>query len=160
MHAKSLQLCLTLCDPMDGSLPGSSVHGIFQARILEWVAISLYIYKAALHGLSVRTMKRFSRAQSHAALGLSCLEDPGWFWVHPLKGQVDSCRHSLMCAENLVHSTWPICIPLISPRDGGWIEGILQMRKLRLVEVLCPREPQKVSRRSRTQPQSSPSTCS
>ena len=34
------QLCLTLCDPMDCSLPGSSVHGIFQARILEWVAIA------------------------------------------------------------------------------------------------------------------------
>ena len=33
-------LCLTLCDPMDCSLPGSSVHTIFQARILEWVAIS------------------------------------------------------------------------------------------------------------------------
>ena len=32
--------CLTLCHPMDCSLPGSSVHGIFQARILEWVAIS------------------------------------------------------------------------------------------------------------------------
>ena len=34
------QLCLTLCDPMDCSLPVFSVHGIFQARILEWVAIS------------------------------------------------------------------------------------------------------------------------
>ena len=34
------QSCLTLCDPMDCSLPGSSVHGIFQARILEWVVIS------------------------------------------------------------------------------------------------------------------------
>ena len=40
MHAKSLQLSLTLCDPMDYSPPGSSVHGILQARILEWVAIS------------------------------------------------------------------------------------------------------------------------
>ena len=38
--AKSLQSCLTLCDPMDSSPPGSSVHGILQARILEWVAIS------------------------------------------------------------------------------------------------------------------------
>ena len=38
--ARSLQLCPTLCDPMDYSPPGSSVHGIFQARILEWVAIS------------------------------------------------------------------------------------------------------------------------
>ena len=34
------QLCLTLCDPMDCSLPGSSVHGIFQAIVLEWIAIS------------------------------------------------------------------------------------------------------------------------
>ena len=34
------QLCLTLCDPVDCSLPGSSVHGILQARILEWVATS------------------------------------------------------------------------------------------------------------------------
>ena len=35
-----IQSCLTLCDPMDCSPPGSSVHGIPQARILEWVAIS------------------------------------------------------------------------------------------------------------------------
>ena len=34
------QLCPTLCDPMDCSLPGSSVHGIFQAIVLEWIAIS------------------------------------------------------------------------------------------------------------------------
>ena len=40
MHAKSLQSCPTLCDPIDGSPPGSSVHGILQARTLEWVAIS------------------------------------------------------------------------------------------------------------------------
>ena len=39
MCAQSLQSCLTLCDPTDCSPPGSSVHGIFQARILEWVAV-------------------------------------------------------------------------------------------------------------------------
>ena len=39
--AKSLQLCPTLWDPIDGSPVGSSVPGILQARILEWVAISL-----------------------------------------------------------------------------------------------------------------------
>jgi len=38
--AKSLQLCPTLCDPIDGLLPGSSVPGILQARTKEWVAIS------------------------------------------------------------------------------------------------------------------------
>ena len=35
------QSCLTLCDPVDYSLPGSSIHGIFQARILQWVASAL-----------------------------------------------------------------------------------------------------------------------
>ena len=40
IRAKSLQSCPTLCNPMDCSLPGSSVHGILQARILEWVAVS------------------------------------------------------------------------------------------------------------------------
>ena len=38
--AKLLQLCPTLCDPIDGSPPGSPVPGILQARTLEWVAIS------------------------------------------------------------------------------------------------------------------------
>ena len=41
--AKSLQSCPTLCDPIDGSPPGSPVPGILQARTLEWVAISLTI---------------------------------------------------------------------------------------------------------------------
>ena len=39
-HWQVVQSCPNLCDPMDCSLPGSSVHGIFQARVLEWVAIS------------------------------------------------------------------------------------------------------------------------
>ena len=38
--AKSLQLCPTLCDPIDSSPPGSPIRGILQARILEWVAMS------------------------------------------------------------------------------------------------------------------------
>ena len=37
------QSCLTLCDPMDCSLPGSSAHGIFQARVLEWGAIAFSV---------------------------------------------------------------------------------------------------------------------
>ena len=42
MCAKLLQSCLTLCDPMDYNPPSSSVHGILQARILEWVAMSSF----------------------------------------------------------------------------------------------------------------------
>ena len=41
--AKSLQSCPTLYDPIDGSPPGSSVHGIFQARVLEWGAIAFSV---------------------------------------------------------------------------------------------------------------------
>ena len=49
------QLCLTLSNPMDCSLPGSSVHGIFQARVLEWGAIAfsevyIYVYIKLLNG--------------------------------------------------------------------------------------------------------------
>ena len=41
------QSCLTLCDPMDCSLPGSSIHGISQARVLEWVAITFSVLSSA-----------------------------------------------------------------------------------------------------------------
>jgi len=54
------QWCLTLCDPIDSSLPGSSVHGIFQARVLEWGAIafsewmtSMPLYGSTIISLSV-----------------------------------------------------------------------------------------------------------
>ena len=40
LSMKVAQSCLTLCDPVDYSPPGSSVHGIFEARIMEWIAIS------------------------------------------------------------------------------------------------------------------------
>ena len=43
------QMCLTLSDPMDCSLPGSSVHGIFQARVLEWGAIAFSRDGCILH---------------------------------------------------------------------------------------------------------------
>ena len=46
------QLCLTLCDPMDCSLPSSSVHGISQARILEWFAIS---FSRGIPNLGIKT---------------------------------------------------------------------------------------------------------
>ena len=39
-ESEVVQSCLTLCNPMDCSLPSSSVHGIFQAIVLEWIAIS------------------------------------------------------------------------------------------------------------------------
>ena len=47
------QLCLTLSDPMDCSLPGSSVHGIFQARALEWGAIAFSDIHIQVHISSI-----------------------------------------------------------------------------------------------------------
>ena len=46
------QLCLTLSNPMDCSLPGSSIHGIFQARVLEWGAIAFSGLRALVHNNS------------------------------------------------------------------------------------------------------------
>ena len=43
-ESEVIQSCLTLSDPMDCSLPGSSVHGIFQARVLEWVSLPSPVY--------------------------------------------------------------------------------------------------------------------
>ena len=53
--AKSLQSCPTLCDPIDGSPPGSPVLGILQARTLEWVAIAF-----SLTPISIFQMKTFA----------------------------------------------------------------------------------------------------
>ena len=89
--AKSLQLCLTLCDPIDGSPPGSAVPGILQARTLEWVAIAFSVvwkWKVKVKSLSrVRLVATpwtaayqappsmgFSRQQYWSGLLFSCVQ--------------------------------------------------------------------------------------
>ena len=52
------QLCPTLCDPMDCSLPGSSIHGIFQARVLEWGAIAFSFLRLLTDYLKVKSLSR------------------------------------------------------------------------------------------------------
>ena len=59
MHAQPLQSCPTLCDPMDCSPPGSSVHGILQERILEWVTMP---FSWGSPQLRVRTRSQVSPA--------------------------------------------------------------------------------------------------
>ena len=60
MHAKSLQSYLTLCDYVDCSPPGSSVHGIFQARVLEWGAIS---FSNTLSSIDQKVMLKILQAR-------------------------------------------------------------------------------------------------
>ena len=67
--AKLLQLCLTLCDPIDGSPPGSSVPGILQARTLEWVAISFS--NACMHAKSLQSCLTLCDPKDNSPLGSS-----------------------------------------------------------------------------------------
>ena len=72
--AKSLQLCLTLCDPIDSSPPGSSVPGILQARILEWVAISFS--NACMHAKSLKSCPTLcDLMDSSPPVSLQCPQD-------------------------------------------------------------------------------------
>ena len=72
-------LCPTLCDPTDSSLPGSAIHEIFQARILEWVAISFSNIRGRagkLLGGIQWLLGRFSGDGNGNPLQCSCLENP------------------------------------------------------------------------------------
>ena len=63
------RLCLTLRDPMDCSLPGSSVHGIFQARALEWVAIAFSAELTSLNNLNGLSLQKWVLAVWLLVLG-------------------------------------------------------------------------------------------
>ena len=71
------QLCLTLRDPMDCRLPGSSIYGIFQARVLEWgaIAFSTVNLEVGLNFLS-NAVKTSPREGNGNPLQYSCLENP------------------------------------------------------------------------------------
>ena len=77
MRGKSLQSCLTLCDPMDCSPPGPSVHGILQARILEWVAIS---FSSELHTYVLLYDICFSLSDLRRSLSIMDVR-----FIHPIK---------------------------------------------------------------------------
>ena len=93
--AKSLQLCPTLCDPIDCSLPGFSIHGVLQARTLEWVAIAF--------------SKSFSRRHEKA------------YWMdalsHLLKGK--HCRGEKRkglrqnCNKSYLEHLYVVCLPTV-----------------------------------------------
>ena len=65
--AKSLQSCPTLCDPIDGSPLGSPVHGIFQARVLEWVAIAFSVNQLYFNNFFKEKKKRYIYPNVHCS---------------------------------------------------------------------------------------------
>ena len=90
--AKSIQLCLTLCDPRDGSPPGSPIPGILQARTLEWITISFssaWKWKVKVKSLSCVWLPETPWTAAHQAplsVGFSRQED--WTGV-PLPSPYD-----------------------------------------------------------------------
>ena len=117
-ESEVIQSCPTLSNPMDCSLPGSSIHGIFQARVLEWVAIaiskieSLVYFYSQFSCVYVSIFKLYYRD--------SCL---------PMVKQVDKMGRACMPAKLL-----QLCLTLRDPMDcslpGSYVLGIIQARIL------------------------------
>ena len=103
--AKSLQLCLTPCDPMDCSLPGPSVHRIFQARILEWwVAISYSM----------------GSSQPRDQTGVCCISYTGrqiLYQLHHLRSKQRIYTLSLIAIIRLL---WRTTLPMHSSNSSMW----------------------------------------
>ena len=89
-YAKSLQSCPTLCDPINGSPPGSPVPGILQARILEWVAIA-FSGKAKIYLIFPTALPTLSLTHTHT--------------------HIDTHTHT--------PANQPVCVPLLKAKGGS-----------------------------------------
>ena len=108
------QSCQTLCDPMDYSLPGSSVHGIFQAIVLEWIAIPF-----SRGSCQPRDRTRVSRIAER------CFT----IWA---------TREStllMICYAKSLQSCPTLCDPIDGSPPGSPVPGILQARTLEWVAI-------------------------
>ena len=112
--AKSLQSCPTLCDPIDGSPPGSPVPGILQARTLEWVAVSFshaWMWKVKVKSLSrVQLLSTPWTAAYQAPLPMGFSRQEYWSGV-PLPSPtvwltIWNCSKSIPNVLTLWHSKW------------------------------------------------------
>ena len=119
------QSCLTLSDPMDLSLPGSSIRGIFQARVLEWVAIAFSGVQAQRHWFSNNKVSIFFFTK-HYICSLSygsSSSKPNHQWP--------------VCASTCVHAQWclTLCGSMNCSPPGSYVPGILQARILEWVAI-------------------------
>ena len=91
-YAKSLQSCPTLCDPIDGSPPGSTIPGILQARTLEWVAIS---FRNILY--SIKSLNQPKKGHVKGILIYLQLKMGGW-------------NKSIQCIMSSTGATFKLCV--------------------------------------------------
>ena len=142
MYAKPLQLCLTFCNSVDCNLPGSSVHGILQARILEWVAMP------------------FSRGSSQPRDWIHCLLCLLHWQMHSLQLSHQGIPHSSFSSvqfssvqfSSVAQSCLTLCDPMDYSLPRSSVHGILQARILEWVAISFsrgssrPRDQTQVSR--------------
>ena len=156
MHAKSLQLCLTLCDPMDRSPPGSSVHGILQARRVEWVAmpasrgssqprdrthISLCFLHWQVGSLLLGHMGSPPIQLSPLHLAQGCQHQPPASFLDRPHMPRSACVKYASFKEALQKSLWMVCSEFNSdvPYNGRLSSGILSISTTDIWDwiVLC-----------------------
>ena len=80
-ESKVAQLCPTLCDPVDCSLPGSSVHGIFQARVLEWGAIAFSRWYSSQQLIHWDSISPFSHPNVLTSIQFSSVHSLSRVWL-------------------------------------------------------------------------------
>ena len=148
-----LQSCLTLCDPIDGSPPGSAVPGILQARTLEWVAISFS--NAWKWRVKVKSLSRVqllatpwtAAYQAPPSMGFSRQEYWSGVPLPSLMQVIDSHNNTALyihCYDSDNGMRWyakslqscpTLCDPIDGSPPGSAIPGILQARTLELVAI-------------------------
>ena len=142
--AKSLQSCLTLCDPMDCSLPGSPVPGILQARTLEWVAISFsngWKWKGKVTLLSrvqLFTTPWTAAYQAPPSLGFSRQE----YWSGlPLSSPVTNLDGILKSRDvtllTKIHLVKVMIFPVVMYRCASWIIKKAECQRIDAFELWC-----------------------
>ena len=141
--AKSLQLCVTLCDPIDSNPPGSPVPGILQARTLEWVAISFsnaWRWKVKVKSLSrVRPLATPWTAALQALPSMGFSRQEYWSGVpSPSPMLYYKCIYHCTCFWKF--SVFPSCVQIIyapSPTPNPHPMSLLFFRTDSLGEASC-----------------------
>ena len=138
------QLCLTLCDPMDCSLPGLSIHGIFQARILEWVAISLFSRAVRNHSLGTRTVIISCNSEMLVTSSYYSLDTILLSLRNQKQGEEESQKEREDTYACLSRSGVPNLQDLM-PNDMRWSWHVMIIEVKCWVNVRCFNHPQTIS---------------
>ena len=130
--------CLTLCDPMDCSLPGSSVHGIFQARVLEWGALAFLDTILKIRNISLSTKVHLVKAMVFPVIMYGCKS-----WTIKKAEHLRLGAFELWCWRRLLRIPWTArrsnqsILKEISP--GCSLEGLMLKLKLQYFGHLMQR---------------------